>query len=323
MKPAFFYLLSIVVLLGVAWGCENNAQPVFVDEPLPAPTQPTPTKPTASTLPITNVASWTAITPPPLTKPNCRISRITTKEVGYSAPDPAPELIVVGRDTARVTRKQTEYFAYDTQGRVTRIDDDPVSPRWYTRFRYAPGAMYRERNGTINGEYRIVTDTIALNEQGYQRYPQEPAHVKPTTLSIEQLYDADGYFIGYKGQGVIGTTVENRNRVKTWQDYNSGGRITVSFYYDLSQLAIPNPLTYRGRSYPALNLETGYELHSKNDYYHLDGLLQTIRHYYRYDAYGRVVARVSQARANPANNFSTGPYGGDLQITYYEYECPQ
>jgi hypothetical protein len=318
MKSTFSLLLIGLCVLLAALACQNNLEPVFpVDEVAP----PVTTKPVTSTapaLPVTNVAALTAITPPPLTRFNCRIVKTIHKQGGvFTGPDPNPEVIIALGDTITAYRVVTTFYKYDEQGRISRITEGPPNTDFFKTFSYDKGAVYTERLTTMEGKGKFVEkDTILLNEQGLKKYKISKA------FGVERLYDSDGYFIGHKGESRPTVLVENRNLTKDWAYFSDGQIISGVYEYDLNRPGLPNPLTYLGRSYPAVNQETKFTLYAQNSSDYRDGVLYTLHNYYKYDQYGRVSCWIRYSQYERGSNYYLGQYIGGLGITYYEYECP-
>ena len=314
------YLLALMGLGLLVLACRHPTDPVAPYPPSHdwvAP--PAPPTVAAPPLPVTDVASLTSLTPPILTVPNCRIVKEVNKEAfdaPATNPDPDPEIIVIDGQRIKVSHLDTKYYTYDKQGRISRMTyGGAANAAIYKSFRYEKGVMYTEETNNRTGVGLVLQrDTILLNEQGYQRYDRN------LVRSYERLYDAEGYFIGYKDEGRQRVLVENRNKVKSW-DYSLSGAIelTYTYLYDLTRPGLPNKFQYLGKNYPSVNLKTNLLFTNQSYNAYRYGLLRTTSYYYKYDLQGRIIAEIAYNKNEPG----TGYYlGVRLGITYYEYECP-
>ena len=315
------YLLALVGLGLLVLACRHPTDPVA---PYP-PSHDWVAPPASATvaappLPLTDVASLTSLTPPLLTVPNCRIVKERRKEA-FLPVDAAydPENILIDGKMITVTGLITTNYTYDEQGRISRITyGGAANAALYKSFRYEKGVMYTEemQNWADKG-LLLQKDTILLNEQGYQRYD------KNLVRSFERLYDAEGYFIGYKGEEQPTLLVENRNKVKSWNYSLSGAiELTYTYSYDLTRPGLPNKFQYLGKSYPSVNLKTNLLFTNQSYNAYRYGLLSTTSYYYKYDPQGRIIAEIAHDKLEPGTGFYLVTHGGGLSITYYEYECP-
>ena len=315
MKTTMLYSLLFLTMLGVGIGCKKDVveqkPPVVVSPPTSTTTPPSAT--TAAALPTTDVASLTAIIPPVLTLPNCRIVRETYKE-GEAKTMPNPEVILVDGKKLTVYQLTVTNYKYDQQGRVIRLWQE--APSDYDRnFIYKDNLLriinrFTQQDKQIN----IQQDSILLNEKGLKKYRSNGVS------SLERLYDSEGYFIGYKEETRPEVLVKNRNYTQFW-DYTEGVQTGV-YEYDLTRPGLPNKYAYLGKSWPAVNLEVKYTLSSKGSELYRDGPLYVIYTYYKYDQFGRISCRIRYSKDEARSGYPYRQDGGGIGVTYYEYECP-
>jgi hypothetical protein len=314
MKPAFSYLLSIVVLLCMAWGCEEPA--VYKPKPLPPTLVPNPKTPPAiepiycpgfSTSQcsgthgdlIARINIWTTNSPNPWAMTACELIDSTATELHL--------------ETQQV-------FRYDQQGRIvgetlitTSIDTDKRSVKTDTavlRYTYFPNYVLRKGTGTYFGkpvpeDYEVRTE---LNENGY---------TTKGTRGYRPTFDKDGYLISAVSSYAGPFVVRNGNVILSSAEALEGsGEIRATFIYDTTRANIPNPYQFEGRDSRNLRIR---EIVSVGGPGTVPFVTAAVTNYqYQFDRQGAVSRRTKFGKSN---NLRAWPYVVSTTVTEYFYDC--
>jgi hypothetical protein len=312
MKPAFSYLLSIVVLLCMAWGCEEPA--VYKPKPLPPALVPNPKTPPAvecsgsiTTTPcngmhgdlIARINIWT------ITSPLNRWATTTCQ--------------LIDSTVTELYLETQQVFRYDQQGRIagetwitTRIDADKRAITTDTAvlsYTYFPDHVIRTRRGTYYGKPLVEGNEVRteLNENGFTK----------GTPGYRPTFDKDGYLISavtsYSGPFVV----KNGNIILSSASALEGpGEIRGTNIYDTTRANIPNPYQFEGRGSRNLRIREITSVGGPGTVPFVTAAVQTYQ--YQFDRQGFVTQRIKFGRSN---NLRAWPYVVNTTVTEYFYDC--
>jgi hypothetical protein len=284
MKPAFYLLLSIVLLVSVVWGCQSPTEEPVV--PIVTPPSSTTTPPAATTVvsdlynpirptdfvPDSSATAYANVPQPPA---NYRIKRIVFKQ--WDTPE-----LVVGREQIQVGNLSlsaatgfVEDLFYDQQGRLikerkldhrNRIDS--------VIYEYSPGKVVINHHlfeGVYNNvvTYRDYTIDVPLDGRG----------VATSRYKINDLeYDTNDILIRigavYSVSVVAGNVVSDISRNP---DGGFGNQTDRHIYY-LNRPNLPNLKPFYGNE--SRNLPAGFIRSIYNSTYYGTGDAYRIRYIY-------------------------------------------
>ena len=314
MKTTMLYSLLFLTMLGVGIGCKKEVEevkpPVVVTPPVSTtPASPTMTPPsttTATPIPVTDVASLTAV-PPVLTVANCRLVRTVQKMGGLSILRD-PEILITPNYSLTISAADGTNYTYDGQGRLKSKYFDRNDSLTYS---YTPDsiriAAYRRSSSDVP-----PLELIQLNTNGLA--------VRNRASQLSNEYDTEGYVIRqYSGNRTsYRYKIENGNEVEMRWFSASGDVVNQTTYYS-DRPNLPAPTIIFGK--PSRNLPKqliksiyGSELYD-------DGPVNQADYYYVYDARGLVKRRIT-VRTTRNTRWSFATYDETTSIIDYTYECP-